>query len=418
MRVLSRGDGRERVLWLALAIALLSCLSAPAAARADLAISATPSTTMPYYACPHGGCETIVDPPAVRTAAGFALPDGGPLLEGSGEMGGYSPEDLRSAYKIPASGGAGVTVAIVDAFGFSQIETDLATYRERYDLGSCTKEDGCLKVVNQEGNEAPLPSDFPLGWTPEQALDVDMVSALCPECHILLVEASDGTLADLAAATNEAAQLGASVISNSYGFTGESECGEGGCEQYLADYDQPGIDVVAGAGDDGYKAGVAFPAESPNVIAVGGTNLHRAHNSRKWRETAWDDTGSGCSTEAKPPWQKDKGCAGRTDNDVAAVASPETPVSSYQPYGGWRNESGTSAATAILAGIMAHSGSFTRSLGAQVFYEYPDMLFDVTKGKNGECGGKKTRYLCTAKRGYDGPTGWGTPDGVIEAPEP
>jgi hypothetical protein len=36
-------------------------------------------------------------------------------------------------------------------------------------------------------------------------------------------------------------------------------------------------------------------------------------------------------------------------------------------------------------------------------------MFDVTSGSDGSC---SPAYLCTAVKGYDGPTGLGTPDGI------
>jgi subtilase family serine protease len=375
----------------------------------------------------------IVDPPARRTARGFVLP-GGVLAEGSGEEGGYSPEDLRSAYKIPRTGGAGQTVAVIMAFGYPEAETDLAVYRSRYELPPCTKENGCLRIVNQSGGKTlPPAAAGQFATREEQALDMDMVSAMCPECHILLVQTSLFRINNMANATNTAARLGATEISNSYGWPErlKEECRALKCSQFAADYDHPGIPVLAGSGDNGYENGDSlegsspeFPASAPGVIAVGGTSLTRADNARGWTETAWEDSGSGCSVvEPKPAWQADPGCSMRTTADVAAVADwLHDPVSIY---GGltnangskWHLSGGTSAATPLLAGIIAHANSYTRSLGAEMFYRNPGMLFDVTEGRNGECA-TTFEYLCTAEVGYDGPTGWGTPDGVPNVEEP
>jgi subtilase family serine protease len=148
------------------------------------------------------------------------------------------------------------------------------------------------------------------------------------------------------------------------------------------------------------------------VIAVGGTNLYRAKNARGWREVAWEETGSWCSEfEPKPAWQTDTGCRKRTENDVSAVAGCNTPVSVYSSLdGGWLDVCGTSASAPLVAGIDAHASEYTRSLGPQAFYEDPQALFDVRSGSDGTC---KPAYLCTAGIGYDGPTGLGTPDGVL-----
>jgi subtilase family serine protease len=146
-----------------------------------------------------------------------------------------------------------------------------------------------------------------------------MVSAACPNCHILLVEATSNELSNLFTAENEAVALGATEISNSWGS--EEFSSETSDDSY---FNHSGVSITAAAGDSGYK--VEYPAASQYVISVGGTNLTRSANSRGWAETAWSGTGSSCSAyEPKPGWQTDTGCAHRTNNDVAAVAGSETP---------------------------------------------------------------------------------------------
>ena len=155
------------------------------------AISLTPSATKPYWACPEGPCEAIIDPPAVKVPGGYALPGGGPLFEGGGEGGGWDPKDLQSAYQIPTSTEEPQTIALVDAYGYENAESDLATYRAKYGLEPCTTANGCFKKVNEEGEEANYPAPEE-GWQFESALDLDMASAACANkanCHILLVEA-------------------------------------------------------------------------------------------------------------------------------------------------------------------------------------------------------------------------------------
>jgi hypothetical protein len=115
--------GRTMLAAILLAVLLCSAIAQSAGARVASArrfgYSLTPSKTEPYTPCPPGGrmieCDLIIDPSVVKTPSGFKLPDG-PLLEGSGEYGGYGPKDLQSAYSIPSSGGAGETVALIDAY--------------------------------------------------------------------------------------------------------------------------------------------------------------------------------------------------------------------------------------------------------------------------------------------------------------
>ncbi|HYB23079.1 MAG TPA: hypothetical protein VED41_04730, partial [Solirubrobacteraceae bacterium] len=175
------------------------------------------AATRPRWACPEGACLAIVVPRPLRRGNRFAQARSGRLLEGSGELGGFDPADLRSAYDIPTSGGGSQTIALIDAFGYPAAESDLASYRATYGLPPCTKRNGCFEKVNEKGEQGNYPAVEP-NWDGEAALDEDMVSAACPECHILLVEGSTELPADLGEAVNTAARLGATEISNSYGY--------------------------------------------------------------------------------------------------------------------------------------------------------------------------------------------------------
>lgn len=319
---------------------------------------------------------------------------------------GYGPADLRSAYDLPASGGADQTVAIVDAGDAANAEADLAVYRDTYGLPACTTANGCFRKVNQEGAASPLPDDQ--GWSVEIALDLDMVSAACPDCHILLVEADDAGYGPMATAVDTAAALGATEISNSYGGGDYN-----GVDRYAASYRHPGVAVVASSGDGGY-GNPSAPAEYPSVIAVGGTSLRRADNARGWSESAWSMSGTGCSAYlAKPAWQHDPNCPNRMIADIAAVADPDTGLAVYETgqSTGWIVVGGTSASSPLVAGIIALAGNPGQYPDASYFYAHADGLHDVVTGASAgvDCGGD---YLCTALPGYDGLTGNGTPNGI------
>jgi subtilase family serine protease len=327
---------------------------------------------------------------------------------------GYGPADLRSAYDLPSAGGASSTVAIVDAGDDPEAEADLAVYRQTYGLPACTTANGCFRKVNQEGDAGPLPEDE--GWAVEIALDLDMVSASCPNCHILLVEGDDPSFAALATAEDTAASLGATEISNSYGAQESAET-----IPYAADYSHPGVAITVSSGDYGYAA-ANFPADLPSVTAVGGTSLTKANNTRGWTESVWNSDGgaaaSGCSAwVVKPSWQTDPNCPGRMVADVAADADPETGPAIYiTDYSGpgWTIEGGTSAASPFIAGVIGLAGNPARYPNASYFYSHTSELNDATTGNNvppgGEdCGGD---YQCDAMVGYDGPTGLGTPNGI------
>jgi subtilase family serine protease len=325
--------------------------------------------------------------------------DGGP---GGGSPSGYNPADLQSAYKLAsATAGSGQTVALVDAYDDPNAESDLGVYRARFGLTACTTANGCFRKVDQNGG-----TTYPRGnksWAQEISLDLDMVSAICPNCHILLVEATTSSFPNLATAVDEAANLGANEISNSYG--GSEYSNEVNDQSH---YNHPGIAITVSSGDSGY--GVQFPAASQYVTAVGGTTLNKASNSREWSETVWSGAGSGCSAYiSKPAWQTDTGCSRRTVADVAADADPNTGVSVYDSYHepGWLVFGGTSVASPIIASVYALAGNAGGLTYGSYSYSHPRSLFDVTSGSNGSCGGS---YLCTGVDGYDGPTGNGTPD--------
>ena len=335
-----------------------------------------------------------------RATPGQALPHG---FVGNG--GAYDPAYLQSAYNVP-SGGAGQVVAVVDAYDAPNAESDLAQYRTRFGLPACTTANGCFTKVDQNGG-----NDYPAhnaGWAQETALDIEMVSAICPNCHILLVEATDAEIENLGMGVNRAVALGANVVTNSYGtdeWSGETQTD-------AAYFDHPGVAVVASTGDTGY--GVSYPASSPHVLAVGGTTLLQATNTgtRKAIESTWSRGGSGCSAfEPKPSWQTDTGCDHRTVADVAAVADPSTGVWVYVGAdGGWEVFGGTSASAPIVGALYALAGNASSNAEMSSYpYANAAALNDVVAGSNGSC---SATYLCRAGPGYDGPTGLGTPDAV------
>jgi subtilase family serine protease len=326
---------------------------------------------------------------------------------------GYTPCDLQSAYNIPSTT-ATTTVAIVDAYNDPNAEADLGVYRSQFGLPACTTANGCFSKVNQTGGTSYPRNDG--GWAQEISLDLDMVSALCPTCHILLVEASSNSFANLLAAEDYATSH-ASYISNSWsGGESSSET------SYDSHFEHAGKVYVFATGDSGY--GTGYPAASPYVTAAGGTTLTPASNSRGWTETAWSGAGSGCSSyEAQPSWQSTVSnitsvCSKRAEADVSAVANPSTGVDvydsfKYQGLSGWLVFGGTSVATPVITTVYAIAGNAstavpTATSGASYIYSHTSSLNDVTSGSNGNCG----TDLCNAVAGWDGPTGFGTPNGT------
>ena len=331
------------------------------------------------------------------------LPHGRPGPSGTiGNNGAYDPSYLQSAYNAPSTLGAGQTVAIVDAYDDPYAQSDLNFYRSSFGLPACGS--GCFTKLNENGGTSYPRSDS--GWSQEISLDLDMVSAMCPNCHILLIEAASATYTDLGTAVNTAVRLGANAVSNSYG--GSESTGEDSLSNQY--YNHPGVAVTVSSGDNGY--GVEFPAASPLVTAVGGTSLQQATatGTRNATETTWSGAGSGCSAyEAKPSWQHDSGCSRRTVADVSAVADPNTGV--WVRYANtWYVFGGTSVASPIVASVYALAGNAASSNTLASYpYGTTSALNDVVSGSNGSC---SVPYLCTAMSGYDGPTGLGTPSGT------
>src|SRR5215471_8360323 len=317
---------------------------------------------------------------------------------------GFGPADLQSAYALNNSGGAGMTVGIVDAFDNPNVASDLATYRSTFGLPPAN-----FTKVNQNGQASPLPSTN-VGWGEEESLDVDMVSAICPNCHILLVEANDNSLANLGASVNTAVALGARFVSNSYG--GGESSGETTSDTQF--YSHAGVAVTASSGDSGF--GSQYPAASQFVTAVGGTSLSRSSTARGWSETAWSGAGSGCSAfEAHPAFQNGvtTSCSRRAEADVSAVADPNTGVAVADTFGTGGTFfvfGGTSVASPIIASVFALAGSPTAGTFPNSYpYTHRSSLFDVTSGSNSR---RCRSVLCRAGVGWDGPTGFGTPNGT------
>ncbi len=373
--------------------------AAPAGGQAGAPLAAHPTKRLCSAATPVGvmHCNAVA---RTDTAASTGVhPNAVPA--------GYGPGDLQSAYALPsATAGTGATVAIIDAQDLPTAESDLNTYRSQFGLPACTTANGCFRKVNQNGAASPLPT-ADAGWGGEIALDIDMVSAVCPNCKILLVEATSPTTANLGTAVNTAVSLGAKYVSNSYG--GSEYSAETSDSNNF--FNHPGVAITVSSGDDGF--GTEFPASSRFVTAVGGTSLVRNASARGWGETVWNGAGSGCSAfEAKQAWQTDASCARRTVADVSAVADPNTGVAVYDTFGesGWLVFGGTSASAPIIASVYALAGTPTGgTYPASYPYAHTAALNDVTSGSNGSCSGT---YLCTAKVGYDGPTGLGTPNGT------
>jgi Subtilase family len=332
-------------------------------------------------------------------------------MEARSDPAGYGARELQDAYNLTSGGVSGQTVAIVVAGDYPTAAKDLNVYRQQFGLPPCTVDSGCFTKLNQKGEEGNYPRPD-RGWALEAALDLQMASAACPSCKIVLVEANSPYFGPMAKAVDTAAGV-ADVVSHSYGsyeFNGVQELAQ--------HYDVEGVPMTVSTGNWGYEP-ANFPASVPSVIAVGGTALRHADNDRGWTENAWQYGNSGCSAYFdKPEWQTDPACHMRTAADIAAVAAPNTGVAVYDSFGysgqkGWFVLGGTSTAAPLVAGMIAAAGDADDYTGADLYAHAAagTGLYDVTTGSNEwfDCRGS---YMCNAKPGYDAPTGHGTPNGL------
>ncbi|MGA7703501.1 MAG: S53 family peptidase, partial [Solirubrobacteraceae bacterium] len=399
-----------------------------------------------------------------------------------------TPQNLQQAYfpgeapDAPAS--EPQTIALVDAYNDLNAEADLKTYSSEFGLPECTRENGCFAKVGESGSETALP--FPSekseleayangakhrrekaeeaeGWALETDTDIEVAHAICQNCHILLVEASGPEYGELETAENAAVALHATEISNSWGGP------ENGADSSA--FTHPGVVIAAASGDDGYlnwdqyptrnQAGSAYfqgadyPASSPHVLSVGGTELQLNEDGGWASESPWNAAaknegagGSGCSGALPAPsWQRDVadwaqvGCGSyRANADVSADADPSTGVNVYDstPYPeegktvvpNWVPIGGTSVATPMVSAMFALAGGANGvAYPAATLYAHlgEASLHDVSGGGNGACDDDYTScegslvspldcgegaWICNATVGYDGPTGVGTPDGL------
>jgi subtilase family serine protease len=305
-----------------------------------------------------------------------------------------SPSQIIGAYNLDsAAGGAGTTVAIVDAYDDPTVANDLATFSSYFGLPTANF------VEHKMATSIKVDS----GWALEISLDVEWAHAIAPQATILLVEATSNSLTDLLAAVSYATSYtGVKAVSMSWG--GSEFSTETSYDSYFS---TAGITFFASSGDSG--AGVIWPSSSPNVVGVGGTTLNLDSSGAVISETAWSGSGGGVSAyEAKPAYQTNYGLtyARRAAPDVSYDADPNTGVyvydsTPYQGSAGWWIVGGTSAGApqwaAIQAlGLSANNNNFYQDAASSTYASY---FRDVTSGSNGYPAGS----------GYDLVTGLGSP---------
>jgi hypothetical protein len=362
---------------------------------------------------------------------------------------GYGPGDLATAYHLPAASvGATGTIAIIDAGAYPNLESDVATYRAQYGLPACTTASGCLTIADLHGGPALTPDPTQLGQIEEEliavetALDMDMASAACPGCKLVELQlpagdafvpddpaSLDAAMADFGTAVNTAASMGASAVSMSYQYPSDPIVETGPTGRALF---HPGMAVLASSGDGGFEGNehTGWPQNLPWVTSVGGTSLIATNAAgTTFSQTAWTGAGSGCETDLPAavgqPASVSTFCGGhRAASDVSSVADPGTGLAVYDTYApftgqplNWIVVGGTSASSPFVAGLYARGGHLSQVIGPNTVYSAPKSAFtDVKIGQNAPAGLCQSVsapiQLCQSGKGWDGPTGVGTPDGL------
>jgi hypothetical protein len=265
----------------------------------------------------------------------------------------------------------------------------------------------CFTKTNQTGGTSLPRADS--GWSNEIDLDLQIVSAICPTCSILLLEGSSASVTNLATAVTTASNIAhVRAISNSYGVSGDYPANLAPAYDNAA---KKGLAITASSGDGGF--GVLFPASATNVIGVGGTTLVVDDTGARSTETAWSGAGSGCSVyNAAPSWQIIPGnpCAGKKAiADLSADADPNSGLAIYTTYQGQTGYwvfGGTSLSSPLVAALYTIQGGYdATTLAGKYAWAAGTPYYDVTSGSNGTC---NPSLLCTAGTGWDGPTGRGS----------
>jgi hypothetical protein len=347
----------------------------------------------------------------------------------------FGAADLENAYNVPTFLAANTTVAIIMGGGDDpNAEEDLAVYRAAYGLPTCTASTGCfLKLTSAGGTALPVASNNS-GAGELMSTALDMASAGCPSCKLLVVELTGGDPSELLTAVNTAKAHGASAMVSLASWTAiwDTLPADDGAlaQEGVTVFASPGqIFLPAQTGTGTTTLPLEYPAESPNVISVGQTNLTLPRAVEASVSEFAASTGvSICSSKPKPSWQTDTGCGGRTVNDVSALNGPVWTFNTFQANdvwqlsaGGWMVQ-GQSAqdnhedaiggviASSLVAAIFAQTGN--GSAGPSYPYAHPGYFNDVSSGNVVQNGSTCAGYMCNAGVGYDGPTGLGTPDGM------
>lgn len=329
--------------------------------------------------------------------------------QGTVPAGGYGPADLQAMFGVLPTVQSDATVGIVDVGQDPTVASDLSHYRSHFALPPCTEASGCFTELAQNNGNVPTATSE---WIGEITLDVESVSAMCPTCHITLVDAYNATAASMDSAVQALASTGVHFISMSFSFN--ESLASSSANSY---FNQPGTIYVAASGDNGYNDGsgkcggapVCYPASAPGVVAAGGLSV--TEDPQYYYISPWENAGSGCSAYTAEPQAQHAAIGSPCGNyravaDVSALADPNTGAATYSTLNGWGIFGGTSLATPLIASMYAISGNTSNPY---VLYQNaatdPALILDSNTGASTTgCDGS---ILCTAGPGWDGPTGIG-----------
>lgn len=383
---------------------------------------------------------TSLDPESATTpnsdSGGSTVTGGGSAPAGDGYVyhgAPYGPADLWHMFGTPdaaaapiyssnLSGVPGPTansplVAVLEAGSYSDTYAHLQKYRADQTLPACPV-GSCITSINENGG-SKLPGDTTNGaWRFETDLDVQVISAVCPQCRILIVAADDGSVHSMVQAAQAAVAAGARWVSMSFGIPGD---GTGDVVNGKSVFDNPNVIFTAATGDSGNR-GASWPSSNSYVVATGGLTVKTSGTTVT--ASAWSGGGSGCATESTH--QMSAAQSGDTDavqacgkmrgaSDISSVADANTGVLTYSTNNGstgYYLGGGTSAAAPAIAALFALAGNST-SPGSVYLNERSGSgaVTDVTSGTN-NTGGCAASRLCHAQPGWDAPTGLGMPNNL------
>ncbi len=336
----------------------------------------------------------------------------------------YGPLQIRACYNVKnysLDGKNAPIVAIVVAYYNPNIQTDFDKWTSNFGLPKKK-----LNIINM-GKNNNIATGSEKGWYLEGCMDVQAVYTISPNSNIYVIFAVSPSFSHILNAINKANQIGASVVSMSFGSTTDNPFLESVFTSKSCCY-------IASSGD---LPQISYPSTSASVLSVGGTTLNVGKNDLnnfiRLNETTWSSAGLGFSTYFKQPaYQNNISILtgkNRATPDICAIANPSTGFlvycSNYQSGGKWYQVGGTSLSCPLISGLISNANILRKTTGKsslstvnssgfqlQTFlyniyknnnptYSYSNNFYDIVTGKTG---------AFNAGNGYDIPSSLGVPN--------